>query len=330
MQISRSHEEHIGREMRSKVDKQLLYNVARMYYLEGKKQDEIAKIVSRSRSSISMFLTEARNEGIVDIRLRNPMGNNEELSELFEKTFDLKRCYVVPTAMKDTELLIKLVAERAIDVFNELLEEGDNIGVAWGRTCYEFMSQYFGDHSNVNLNLVPLIGGSNRTMKRYQLNEMVRDFAEKLNATPHFIHAPAIADSVDDMNLYKSSAMMKRISGLWGRLNLAVVSIGLQAFDSALGETGYFGNDVAAAPEFKNAIGDICGRPFSDDGEFLGGSTADLLLACEPELLGSTEKVFGIVAGIEKRYAVKAGLKTGIFDYLVIDEQTAKAVSEII
>ena len=50
--------------MRSKVDKQLLYNVARMYYLEGKKLDEIAKIVNRSRSSISMFLTEARNEGI--------------------------------------------------------------------------------------------------------------------------------------------------------------------------------------------------------------------------------------------------------------------------
>lgn len=317
--------------MRSKVDKQLLYNVARMYYLEGKKQDEIAKVVNRSRSSISMFLTEARNEGIVDIRLRNPMGNNEELSSFFEKKFNLKRCYVVPTAMKDTELLIKLVSERASDVFNEILEEGDNIGVAWGRTCYEFMSQYFGDRSNVNLNLVPLIGGSNRTMKRYQLNEMVRDFAEKLNATPHFIHAPAIADSVDDMKLYKSSAVMKRIGGLWGRLNLAVVSIGLQDVDSgALGEAGYFGNDVASAPEFKNAIGDICGYPFSVEGEFLRGETSDLLLACEPELLSSAEKVLGIVAGIEKRKAVKAGLETGVFDYLVIDEQTAKAVTAII
>ena len=315
--------------MRNKVDKQLLFNVARMYYLEGKKQDEIAKVVNRSRSSISMFLTEARNEGIVEIKLRNPLGNNDELSTLLEKTFGLKRCYVVPTAVKDTELLIKLVAERAIDIFNDILEEGDNIGVAWGRTCYEFMSQYFGDPKFLKLNLVPLIGGSNRTMKRYQLNEMVRDFAEKLNATPHFIHAPAIADTEDDMKLYQSSAMMKRISTMWKQLSLAVVSIGTQGFDSAFGGS-YFGNEVAEAPEFSSAVGDICGRPLSEDGEFLSGATADLLLACEPELLSQAEKVFGIVAGIEKRYAVRAGLRTGIFDYLVIDEQTAKAVAAIL
>ena len=316
--------------MRNKIDKQLLYNVARMYYLEGKKQDEIAKVVNRSRSSISMFLTEARNEGIVEIKLRNPLGNNDGLSLLFEKTFNLKRCYVVPTAVKETELLIKLVSERAIDVFNEILEEGDNIGVAWGRTCYEFMSQYFGDPKFLKLNLVPLIGGSDRPMKRYQLNEMVRDFAEKLNATPHFIHAPAIADSVDDMKLYRSSAMMKRISALWQQLSLAVVSIGSQSFDSAFGGSGYFDTAASDAPEFRDAAGDICGQPVSEKGKFLSGPTADLLLACDPEFLERAGKVFGIVAGIEKRYAVKAGLKTGIFDYLVIDEQTAKAVSELL
>jgi deoxyribonucleoside regulator len=316
--------------MRSKVDKQLLYNVARMYYVEGKKQDEIAAIIERSRSSISMFLTEARNEGIIEIKLRNPMSNNDELSGLLESKFDLKKCYVIPTAVKGTELLIKLVAERAIDIFNDLLEEQDIIGVAWGRTCYEFMSQYYSDMNFMNLNLVPLIGGSNRPMKRYQLNEMVRDFAEKLGATPHFIHAPAIADTDEDLILYNSSAMMKRIGKLWSELNFAVVSIGVQTFDSALGETGNLGSRVSEAEEFKEAVGDICGWPISKDGEFLKGPTTDLLLACVPEKLKATDKVLGLVAGIEKRHSIKAGLKTGIFDYLVIDEQTAKAVSGII
>ena len=316
--------------MRTKVDKQLLYNVARMYYVEGKKQDEIAAVIKRSRSSISMFLTEARKEGIVEIKLRNPMGNNDDLSAMFESTFGLKQCYVVPTGMKGTDLLIKLVAERAIDIFNDLVDEQDNIGVAWGRTCYEFMSEYYSDNNYLNLNLVPLIGGSNRPMKRYQLNEMVRDFAEKLNATPHFIHAPAIADTEDDMKLYKSSTMMKRIGKLWSELSFAVISIGVQSFDSALGETGNLGADMISAPEFKGAIGDICGWPISEEGKFLKGPTADLLLACPPEQLKATEKVLGLVAGVEKKSAIIAGLKTGIFDYLVIDEQTAKAVAKLI
>ena len=107
--------------MRNKVDKQLLYNVARMYYVEGKKQDEIATIVSRSRSSISMLLTEARDAGIIEIKLHNPLGNIRELSEIFEKKFGLRRCFVVPTTLQNTELLIRLVAERGIDLFNEEL-----------------------------------------------------------------------------------------------------------------------------------------------------------------------------------------------------------------
>ncbi|MDC7226287.1 MAG: sugar-binding domain-containing protein [Spirochaetales bacterium] len=316
--------------MRNKVDKQLLYNVARMYYAEGKKQDEIAAIVERSRSSISMFLTEARKEGIVEIRLRNPMGNNDELSSLFVEKFALKQCYVVPTAVKNTEMLIRLVAERAIDVFNDLLEEQDTVGVAWGRTCYEFMSQYYNDNDYMKINLAPLIGGSNRPLKRYQMNEIVRDFAEKLSATPHFIHAPAIADSEDDLNLYKSSAMMKRISSLWNELNIAVIAIGLSAFDSALGETGNLTSRLAHASEFEDSVGDICGWPISEDGEFISGPTADLLLGCTPDQLRATEKVLGLVAGIEKKYSIIAGLKTGILDYLVIDEQTAKAVAKLI
>ncbi len=316
--------------MKTKVDKQLLYNVARMYYLEGKKQDEIAAVVNRSRSSISMFLTEARNEGLVEIKLRNPMGNNDKLSSLFEKCFGLKHCYVVPTAVKNSEMLIRLVAERAVDVFNDLLNEQDTVGVAWGRTCYEFMSQYYSDHNYLKINAVPLIGGSNRPMKRYQLNEMVRDFAEKLNATPHFLHAPAIADSEDDLQLYKSSAMMQRISRLWSELNIAVISIGEKSSGSVLGESGKNSDKFRDSPEFKNAIGDICGWPVSAEGKFLKGPDSALLLACTPEQLGNTEKVVCLVAGIEKQYSIVAGLKTGILDYLIIDEQTAKAVEKLI
>lgn len=316
--------------MRNKIDKQLLYNVARMYYLEGKKQDEIAEVINRSRSSISMFLTEARNEGIVEIKLRNPLENNDELSSFFEKKFGLKQCCTVPTAVKDTEMVLRIVAERAVDVFNEVLEEEDTIGVAWGRTCYEFMSQYFSDNDYLKLNVVPLIGGSNRPMKRYQLNEMVRDFAEKLNATPHFMHAPAVAESEDDMKLYRTSTMMERISRLWSQLDVAILSVGVQAFNSAFSDTGNLGTVLPSAKEFNDSIGDICGWPISENGDFLTGPSVDLLLACPPEQLRATKKVFCIVAGIEKKYAIAAGLKTGIFDYLVLDEPTALAVSQLV
>ncbi len=310
------------------MDKQLLYNVARMYYLEGKKQEEIASIIKRSRSSISMFLTQAREAGIVEIKLRNPLGNNEALASRLIEKYSLERCFVVPTSIRDSNLLLKLAAERAIEIFNEELLPGLNIGIAWGRTCYEFMTQYYNDENTyIDLNIVPLIGGSNRAHKRFQINEMVRDFAEKLNATPNFIHAPAMAESLEDLQLYKNSSMMKKIVQYWDTLDIAVTSIGVPPSDTT-DEIWrkYLDLEDDKSPVFNNAVGDICGWPFDKDGNFLSGDATELLMVCSHEQLKKIPKVFCIVAGLEKAKAVSAGLKSRIFSHLIIDEQTALAV----
>ena len=61
-------------------DLQLMVSVARMYYQQGLKQEEIAKRVKVSRASISLILAEARRSGIVEITIRNPLEDNAELS----------------------------------------------------------------------------------------------------------------------------------------------------------------------------------------------------------------------------------------------------------
>ena len=53
-------------------DLQHIVNVARMYYEQGLKQEEIAKQVKVSRASVSLILTEALWKGIVEITIRNP------------------------------------------------------------------------------------------------------------------------------------------------------------------------------------------------------------------------------------------------------------------
>jgi deoxyribonucleoside regulator len=314
--------------MRQKIDKQMLYNVARMYYIEGLKQDEIATKINRSRSSISMLLTEAKDAGIIEFKLHNPMSNNRELAELFIKKFNLRRCFVIPTTLQQTDLLIRLVAERAIEFFNEELNTNDTIGIAWGRTCYEFMSLYYNDQRNYDINIVPLIGASDNSQQHCQLNEMVRTFAEKISGEPHFLHAPVLADTEEEKTQYLSSAMMKKISNLWAQLDVAIISIGLPTSNES-DNTHYLGREFHDAPEFSNAVGDLCGWPIDENGQFLDGPGSRRLLACPMDKLRDAEKVFGIVAGIEKSFAIRAGLRSGIFDYMVIDEQTARAVLDI-
>lgn len=57
----------------------LLADVAEMYYLEQKNQAEIAKTIGVTRSMISRMLTEARESGIVEIRIQRPLQSDPEL-----------------------------------------------------------------------------------------------------------------------------------------------------------------------------------------------------------------------------------------------------------
>lgn len=312
-----------------KYDIQLMVSVARMYYMDGLKQEEIAKKVEVSRASVSLILAEAKRQGIVEIRVKNPLSDHSELSEEFMRRFDLDRCVVVPTSNRNTDVLIELTATRAVGVFNEILQIGDRVGIAWGRTCYAFMSNYEQKgivHSN---EVIPLVGGSNRNLKRFQLNEMVRQFAEKLQGTPYFVHAPALAESQEDYRLYMNSSSMRAISEKWNSIDLAVVSCGVPPvtteFNGTEVDASRFGPDVA--PD-SLPIGDVCARYFDIHGRFITADITQRIIGISADSLRHVDTVLAVVGGVEKAYSTLGALRTGTIDILVIDEQTARAVLE--
>ncbi len=69
--------------------------VARMYYLDGLDQQEIADIVGTSRSRISRMLTAARERGIVRISVDEYEPRERELETALVERFGLHRAVVV-------------------------------------------------------------------------------------------------------------------------------------------------------------------------------------------------------------------------------------------
>ena len=313
--------------MNTRYDPQLLYNVSRMYFLEGKKQEEIANEVKVSRSSISLILSEAKDAGIVEITVHNPFSNNKELSAKFCTSFGIKECYVLPTALTDSDLLTQLVAERAVGVVNAKMSDTSCIGIAWGRTCYHFMKAYHSERHPLDVHIVPLLGGTNRFQKRFHLNEMVRDFAEKIPATPHFIHAPVLAETTEDYELYMRSSSLKTIVDTWKHIDIAIVSIGSPPDASAQKQQDTLpGHDFSDLAISTDAAGDMCGRFFDITGKFIDDEIAGRSISISPKSLKAAETVLCIVAGLEKRRPIIGALKTELIDILIIDEKTAEAV----
>jgi DNA-binding transcriptional regulator LsrR (DeoR family) len=309
-------------------DLQIMVNVARMYYEQGRKQEEIARRLKVSRASISLLLAEARRRGIVEITIRNPLEDNAELSRALCARFDLTRCVVVPTSIRKTETLIDLNAARAAEVFDEEAKSGDTVGIAWGRTCHSFMSGYQARGFLQGIQVIPLIGGSNRNLERYQLNEMVRLFAEKLQGTPSFIHAPALASSREDYELYMGSSTMKAVTEKWKNVDIAVVSVGAPPVSREFDGSRVLVQRKKSAPPDALPIGDICARYFDVKGRFAEDELSSRIIGIPVESLRRIPKVLCVVGGLEKAYSLLGALKTHLITILVTDERTASAVLE--
>ena len=307
-------------------DVQQIVNVARMYYLRGMKQEEIAKKLKVSRASISLILTEAKRKGIVEITIHNPRENNDEISRALSARFAVDRCTVVPTSIRETDVLIELTAARAADIFDEEAQNGDTVGIAWGRTCYAFMSSYQPKHHFQGMQVVPLVGGSNRNLKRYQLNEMVRQFSEKVHGAPAFIHAPAFPASQKDFELYMDSSSVRQMMGLWKSIDIAVVSVGAPPISREFDGSKIATKKGKTTDPARMPVGDICGRYFDIGGSFVEDPAYRRIIGIPVDSLRKIDKVIFVVGGTEKAYSLLGALKTRLVKTLVTDEQTALAV----
>lgn len=317
--------------MDPRYDETLMVKCAEMYYLEGYTQSVIAKQFGLSRSSVCMILSDARDYGIVEINIKNPKRYNEGLAkDLMEKFPCLQKCFVVPTSITSIDILTKIIASQGASVAENELASHSTLGVAWGTTVYEFM-QSFKNESNLNdIEVIPLIGGTNHVSSEFQLNEMVRKLAKKLQGTPTFIYAPAYAESIEDKNLYMKSQSMQNLAEKWTHMDSAIVSVG------SLPE--YYNNKVLFDPfviktvfeqDVNRAVGDICGRRFNFMGQFLSDDHNRKLIAIKKEDLLAINKVICIAAGNHKVLSIIGGLRTDTINTLITDENTANMVLDI-
>lgn len=317
--------------MESRYDMQMMVHVSRMYYMEGLTQQAIAKELGISRSYISMILSEARELGIVEINIKNPLASNDALAKELSQAFGISNCYVTPTVVTALTPLTKILAAQGAIVAEKLIESHSTVGVAWGMTCYEFMKAFSENSGLFDVNVVPLIGGSHHLSSEYQLNEMVRLFAEKLKGTPSFIYAPALAESIEDKALHMKSQYMQSIAEKWRKIDVAIVGVGSppeyysdkSQFDPVALRMSYEDNP-------DKTVGDIGARRFNIQGQFLKNDYNERIMGIDEEGLKSAKNVLSIAAGRHKVLSIIGALRLNIITHFVTDETTAKTILSLV
>jgi deoxyribonucleoside regulator len=309
--------------MSYKKETEIIYQIAHLYYNEGMTQEKIAEQLGMNRIKIHRYLEAAKEEGIVQILVVNPLSQVGDLESFIKKKYKLEEIVVVPALTNNEYFIRKSLARSASKYLSENIQDGDCIGIGWGKTIYETL-KYFQPSRKISATVVPLIGGIGQYAGDFQVNEMARQFSEKIKGEFIPLYAPALVDSESIVIALFSDKNFEKVSKLWERLDIVVVGIGGSiAKDTYLPDTSLSDNDLKILIN-KGLVGDILFNHFDKNGKICNESLTKKRVGISFKQLKKAKKIIAIAGSLRKKEAILASLKSGYVDVLITDQIVAK------
>lgn len=290
--------------------KKLAY-VARRYYLDDWKQSDIAKELGVSRPLVSRMLAEAREHGVVEIRIHDPAVRQGQLVEQLRHSTSIRDSVLVEDG-QDDDATNQLLSQGAVQLLWQLRSR--RLGIGWGHLIGQLVTWLEANPqlSSTVTDICPLVGNASIPARNYQSNENVRLIAQQLGAAPHFIYLPALPDSIEEKQLLCSSEIYRQIQSQWDKMDTALVNIG----------------NYPSSPDFASLVryGDLlqqertCGRLlvyyFNPQGKVIQ-SEQDFAIQIPLEQLRRCPNIIGVCSANTSVRALQGALKTGLFTHLV-------------
>jgi len=307
---------------------ELLLRVARMYYVQSETMDAIAHHLGVSRSTVSRLLKEAKDRGLVRVTITDPDRPLTRLAEIFRKNFHVQAHLVNVRPGSSHVLRLDQVAKVAARLLDEIVTDGDVIGVAWGTTV-SAIAQHLRPRDLSGVTVVSLNGGANhRTTGLPYVGSILQRFAAAFHGEEQFLALPAFFDDPGTRTAMWAERSTRHMLQVRASCTKAIFGVGGLGPDlqSHVYSANYLDDSELAGLTSQGVVGDVCTVMLRAD-----GSWRDVPLNCRatgmtPAELRTVPRRICVVSGIGKSVPVLGALRAGVATDLVIDEETAKAV----
>jgi DNA-binding transcriptional regulator LsrR (DeoR family) len=302
-----------------------LVKAARMYFLDGRTQDDIAHVFGTSRSNVSRMLSTARSLGIVEIRVQDEWGRDVQLEQALCERFGL--AHVRVAAFRPHADAVAAAATLAAEWLDDRLRDGQILGLSWGMSLQAMVSAVSIDGSR-QLEVVPLMGGLPTANSAVAGQELVRELAGRLGGTYRHLQGPALLRSQKARDALLAEPSIAQALAQARSADIALVGIGTVGVGSSVQVLEALALTPAQHEAFMAAhpVGNTCCRFFDAQGQPVQGAADDRVLAVDLDDLRAIPTVVGVATGWEKTAGVLGALRGGILDGLIIDAVLAHSV----
>lgn len=304
---------------------QRLLDVARWYYEDDLSQDEIARKIAFSRSSVSRMLGEARRRGVVKIIIGHPLERQVALEAALRERFGLRLVRVADSDATVTPLVAAATA--AAEVLVEACRDATVLAASAGTTVSAVVEQ-LPMMSLRDLHVVQMIGALERSNPMVDSPEVTRRIAERLGGDYRQLPAPLIVANPRLAQALRREEVVANALALASHADAAILGIGAM---SERGRSGQIFRGWLTAKESEmlvrlGAVGHLCGQHYDAQGRPIASELRERVMAVPLDRLSGVKTVIGVAVGAEKVAAIRGAALGGYLDVLVTDASTAQAI----
>ena len=320
----------------STTSKDLLAEVATLYYEEHLTQAAISKRLGSSRSTVSRLLRDARNEGVVSININYPYTRDSLLESQLKEHFALTDTRVLRAGKLSAKDVLEGTGKLAAILLSKLIKKDMILGVSYGRSVAATIGNLQPSRS-LALTVVQILGALGADNPLIEGADLARDLAGKYHATYRYVYAPLVAKDRRTRDLIVQEPLVKDALATGRRADIALVGIGalghhLEVETSAAASLiwrGYLTEQDIDKLKKAGAVGNMCAQFFAADGALLEHPLNQRSISVGLQALQKIPTVIAVACGANKTEAILGALRGGYANILVTDDHTASRVLEL-
>jgi len=309
--------------------RELLAQVASMYYDQELTQSAIGEELGLSRVKVYRLLKQAREEQIVQITIQWPIKRDIGLEEELIQTYDLNEALVLATNPENQSTALRRLGQLGARYLEQALKEGMTMAVCVGRSTYEVIHA-IRPGFKTGIDVAQAMGSVPFAVEAFDSVTLARELAQKLGGQVRYLSSPLMADSPGAAEVLRSQRSIKRTLSAAREADVALLGIGnLDPATSGYVKAGSITPEELIQLAEDGAIGDIGGQVFTLDGELHPCDYNQRIIGLTLDELRRIPLTIAASAGREKAVAIQGALRTGVIDVLCTDDQAAKEILKL-
>jgi DNA-binding transcriptional regulator LsrR (DeoR family) len=310
----------------------IISQVLTYYYIEGKNQAQIAKLLKLSTTKVNLLIKEARERKLIDISLNLPFQNLNELANRLKALSDLDEAFIVPELSPNSESIVQTVARAGANLLLERLRDGDTICVGGGKTLYA-IAEIIAPKRKYKVKVVPSVGDV-QGRHYFGANHIAAKLARKLGGEAYQFHAPLFVDSEKDRIILHNMRQNKEVLDIARNAQIALYGVGIIRPEVK----GHFNTIYDFVPEKQRqniiendgVIGEILAHPINSSGQLCKELKNLKIVGMTLDELKKIPVSISIVATKEKEIPIYSALAGNHLRILISDEATASGVVKLL